>query len=267
MAAMQRQAAAMDPAQMQQAMNMFQNLTPQQRQSMAQAASNVSPDTFTQQASTAQTQFSAREKYEIDASERLKTEGNRLHGLKEFDQASEKYQRALSNLSAHTSSSAATLRISCMGNLASCYLQLRKWDDCIQQCNNVLGFDASNRKALYRRGQALTAVGRADEAVRDLKKALELSPESEKPTIKEKLEEALQKQHHAARGIVIEEAGDEKDTTAEIPQGEQHEDIQSKESNVESEEDDDERPPLVDEEPTRIRLAPEARASSFTGVQ
>ena len=50
------------------------------------------------------------------------------------------------------------------------------------------------------RGQAYSGVGDGAAAVRDLEKALALSPESEKGAIKEKLEEAQQKQRHESRG-------------------------------------------------------------------
>ena len=89
----------------------------------------------------------------------------------------------------------------------------------MQQCELVLGGDASNRKALYRRGQALHALGRSREAVVDLERALQLSPEGEKALISAKLEEARQaaaQQPAAAApavehrgGVVIEEVTEE----------------------------------------------------------
>lgn len=205
---MQQQAASMDPAQMQQAMNMLNGMTPEQRQNMQQAAAampNIPPNAFAAGAANVKSQLSAQQKYQFDASTQLKTEGNRLHGLKKYKEASEKYKRAIENLSSHSAAESVTLRIACQGNLSNCYLQLGQWNDCVGQCNEVLLADSNNRKAFYRRGQAFSAQGKAEEAIRDLRRALEMSPDTEKPVIKEKLEEAEQKLAHASRGVIIEE--------------------------------------------------------------
>ena len=200
----------MDPSQMQQAMNMLNGMTPDQRRNMQQQAASMPASAFpTGGASNVQAHLSAQQKYQYDASNNLKAEGNRLHGLRNYKEAAEKYKRAIDNLTSHTSADSVTLRTACLGNLSNCYLQLGQWNDCVAQCDEVLLIDASNRKAFYRRGQAFSAQGRADEAIRDLRRALEMSPEAEKPVIKEKLEEAEQKLAHASRGIVIEEVVEE----------------------------------------------------------
>ena len=211
MAQMQQQAANMDPAAMQQAMSMLNGMTPEQRRTVTQQAGSLGPDAVMQGVNTATSQASAHQKYLLDGSTRLKTDGNRLHGLKQFQEAAEKYKQAVANLTAQTSTEATTLRTSCQSNLASCYLQLKQWKECVEACNAVLESDVSNRKALYRRGQAFVALGQGDEAVRDLSRAIDLSPESEKGVIREKLEEAEQQCTHAAQGVVIEEIHDDGD--------------------------------------------------------
>ncbi|GAB4821916.1 hypothetical protein N2152v2_008962 [Parachlorella kessleri] len=211
LAQVQRQAANMSPDMMQQAMNMAQNMSPEEMQRAQQVASNLPPEQVAQQAGNFEagmSAMSAQQKYQYDGSMQLKNEGNTLHGQRRFQEAAEKYERALSNLQGHTSRQALDLRVSCQGNLASCFLQLGQWQKCIEQCNAVLAHDSNNRKAYYRRGQAYSEVGDGAAAVRDLEKALALSPESEKGAIKEKLEEAQQKQRHKSRGVVIEEVMD-----------------------------------------------------------
>lgn len=52
----------------------------------------------------------------------------------------------------HTSQQSRELRISCQSNLASCFLQLERWRECVDMCGTVLALESSNRKALYRRG-------------------------------------------------------------------------------------------------------------------
>ncbi len=201
----------MDPSMMQNAMNMMNTMSPDQRRAAAAQAASMDPDAMLRQAAAARgtsapsSGLSATQKYQLDGATRIKEEGNKLHGLKQYKQASDKYNSALTNVTSLPGAEAAALRTSCHSNLASCYLQLNQWDACVRECDAVIATDSSNRKALYRRGQAYCSLGRADAAVKDLKRALELSPESEKPLIKEKLDEAQQAQRHAARGVVVEE--------------------------------------------------------------
>jgi len=206
---MQRQAAAMDPAQMQQAMNMLHNMTPEQRRSVHDAAANLPPEKLVQQASTAQQNLSSHQKYQYDASVQLKAEGNKLHSLKKFKEAAEKYQQAIQNLAAHASEQSIDLRVSCQSNLASCHLQQGSYQECVSACDVVLSENPANRKALYRRGQALAELGSVEDAIRDLQKALELSPEAEKPHIESKLKEVKQRREASSQGIALEESTNE----------------------------------------------------------
>lgn len=45
----------------------------------------------------------------------------------------------------------ATLNVNC----AICYMKLEQWDKVIEHCSTVLKEDATNRKALFRRADAL----------------------------------------------------------------------------------------------------------------
>ncbi len=123
----------------------------------------------------------------------------------------------LSNLADHTTPEAQLLKTSCQANLASCFLQLQNWSRCIEMCNKVLLNDKNNRKALYRRGQARLALGKTPaEAVADIQRAIELSPEAEHDVMQPKLLEAQQAAKlHAKHGIIIEEVhSDDDDGTA-----------------------------------------------------
>lgn len=209
LAAIQRQAASMDPSMMQQAMSMMNTMTPEQKRAMAESASSMSPETFAQQANMASSGMSAREKYEFEASERLKQEGNSLHTQKQYYAAIEKYERAINNLKSHSSPSSLSLTTSCSSNLASCFLQLEKWPQCIEACNAVLRSpsipDNLKRKAYYRRGQANAAIDRLDDAIKDLKKAVEMSPDEEKEIIQDKLDAIQKKNLCQHQGVIIEE--------------------------------------------------------------
>ncbi len=65
------------------------------------------------------------------------------------------------------------LRQKCSLNLASCYLKLNENSKCVQQCSEVLRSNPEDRKALYRRGQAYSALKEYPAAVVDLEGALE----------------------------------------------------------------------------------------------
>ena len=65
-----------------------------------------------------------------------------------------------------------------------------KHQACIEACSRILASEASNRKALYRRGQAHLAASEAPAAVRDLRKALAAAPADEREIIRGKLEAA-----------------------------------------------------------------------------
>lgn len=67
--------------------------------------------------------------------------------------------------------------LSCHLNIAACKLKLCDWDGAIQRCDEALAINQSNTKALYRRAQAWQAKKDYDQALNDLKKALDITPE------------------------------------------------------------------------------------------
>ena len=69
---------------------------------------------------------------------------------------------------------------SCLLNLAQCRLKLERWDDAVDACAGVLALpgESNNLKARFRRGVALAALEKYEEAVDDLKAACVLDPKS-----------------------------------------------------------------------------------------
>lgn len=201
------QMSKMSPEQMADMQRTMGNLTPAQMQAYQQQAASISPDDIRrartqmngmtpdqlkQAAGQASASLSAQEKYQLDGANSLKAAGNQLHSSKQYAAAIDKYTKVKSNLTGQPSDQAKDIRKACMLNICSCHLNLGQLDFCAKECTEVLSIDASNRKALYRRGQAYSGLSRYAEAVQDLTKALDMSPANEKEVVAAKLEEAQQ---------------------------------------------------------------------------
>ena len=95
MAAMQQQMASMPQSVLQEQMRNIQNLTPEQKRMAAQQAQHFDPSTLPSQAS----QFAATAGQSAFAeADSLKKEGNRLHGLGQYNSAVSKYEAASQKL-------------------------------------------------------------------------------------------------------------------------------------------------------------------------
>lgn len=67
----------------------------------------------------------------------LKEQGNRLHSAGSYQEATEKYERAKTNLAELQTPEAKALRKACVLNLGSCYLNLKMWQKCVQECDTI----------------------------------------------------------------------------------------------------------------------------------
>eukprot|EP00854_Cymbomonas_tetramitiformis_P004475 gene4475-5486_t len=190
----QEQMAKMSPeqrAQMQQQAYQQMQSNPEQFKNMASSygMNNFGNDEFSKAADAMKNMNPEDwDRMNDQASLQLKTDGNKLHGEGKYEAAAEKYARAKNNLQSNVDPEAKSLRKTCTLNLASCYLKLEKYDDCVSVATEVISADRKNMKALYRRGQAYTEKGEFTNAVRDLRNAFKLSDNDE--TIKGHLEAA-----------------------------------------------------------------------------
>lgn len=123
----------------------------------------------------------------------LKEKGNGFFSQGNVTDAEVKYQEALIKLENITEDEQKLpLKIQLCSNLGACYLKMNAYNRTIEYCTEAITLDPKNVKSLIRRSKAKELLEKYEEAIEDIKKFLEIQPDSKegKETLK-KLEDIL----------------------------------------------------------------------------
>ncbi|KAK9516747.1 hypothetical protein VZT92_024661 [Zoarces viviparus] len=130
----------------------------------------------------------AKESWEMNTVEKLeqssivKDKGTQYFKEGKYKQASVQYKRIVSwlehesSLSEEDEKKAKALRLAAHLNLAMCFLKLQEPNQVLENCDKALELQASNEKALFRRGEALFGMKEFDKARDDFQQVAQLYP-------------------------------------------------------------------------------------------
>ncbi|XP_030419199.1 peptidyl-prolyl cis-trans isomerase D isoform X3 [Gopherus evgoodei] len=120
----------------------------------------------------------------VSIAEDIKNIGNTFFKSQNWAMATKKYTKGLRYVEASKAiaeeSDTAKLNpaaLTCLLNIAACKLKVSDWQGAIESCCEALALDPANTKALYRRAQGWQGIRDFDQALADLKKAQEITPE------------------------------------------------------------------------------------------
>lgn len=142
----------------------------------------------------------------LAVAEDVKNIGNNLFKGQDWNGAVKKYSKALRYLQVsgevveeEQQKRLEPTALSCFLNTAACNLKMQLWQDALESCSEALELNQKNTKALFRRAQAWQGLKEYSQAMADLKKAQEVTPEdkaisNEMKRVQLKLQEEKEKE-------------------------------------------------------------------------
>lgn len=131
-----------------------------------------------------------------------KEAGSNLFRAGRTRMALERYKKVISlfnyidNMQDEDKAKAKDLKKVCELNSAACYLKFKDFEEVRKICDTVLKDDANNAKALFRRAQANLKLKDFEKALADIKKNIEIEPQSREARALLKECQAAQKEEH-----------------------------------------------------------------------
>jgi len=119
-------------------------------------------------------------KEKVEAAQVRKDQGNTFFKDNNYEHAVTRYLQAINLLSEipgdKFTEDINTTKLSCHLNLGMCYINLKKYKLCIENCNMALRIDENNVKALFRRGKSKYLMKQYEEAKKDFVAAVDIDP-------------------------------------------------------------------------------------------
>jgi len=138
------------------------------------------------------------ESIQLHLAMQAKDKGADLYKQQQFAAARDQWQQALQEVLTASSPGDVVwdkLRLSLHLNLCQVALQLKEYEEVLEQASLAIKIDVDNSKAYYRRGLANDALGKLSAAASDLQKAARIEPRSAE--IRRKYEELKKKAQEA----------------------------------------------------------------------
>lgn len=161
----------------------------------------------------------------IRLAQKNKDEGNDMFKAQKFDDAVRRYKKAIdhvsrpevvSNLTPDEAEEAKKVKVSCHLNSAQCYIKAGEaaaqsggknaaepfYKKARTSCEDVLELDSSNIKAMFRRSLCQEKLGELEDALKEIKKGLGVSPEdADLKKSQDRLQKLLTKQKEGQKKV------------------------------------------------------------------
>mmetsp|Transcript_1198 Transcript_1198/g.3063 ORF Transcript_1198/g.3063 Transcript_1198/m.3063 type:complete len:739 (+) Transcript_1198:65-2281(+) len=161
----------------------------------------------------------------IRLAQKNKDEGNDMFKAQKFDDAVRRYKKAIdhvsrpevvSNMTPEETEEAKKIKVSCHLNSAQCYIKAGEaatqaggknaaepfYKKARTSCDDVLELDASSIKAMFRRSLCQEKLGELEEALKDIKKGLVVSPEDgDLKKAQDRLQKLMNKQKEGQKKV------------------------------------------------------------------